>query len=48
MDIPVDVLSKLLYLRYIAYLVDHRRNSRYVKTGIKKYTPSKLSLCNSF
>jgi len=44
----IEHVSKLLYLEYIFYLVNYKRNSRFVKTQKKKYIPSKLSKSNSF
>lgn len=43
----IELVSKLLYLKYIFYLVDHKRNSRFIKTQKKIYIPSKLSQCNN-
>jgi hypothetical protein len=44
----IELVSKLLYLEYIFYLVDNKRNSRFIKTQKKEYIPSKLSQSNSF
>lgn len=43
----IELVSKLLYFEYIFYLVDNKRNSRFIKTQKKEYTPSKLSKCNN-